>query len=182
MTGRQLQAAKLVGTARLHRSQIAAKVGVTIRTLTTWKSDPDFLAEVRRCQSEWRARSLSIGIADKALRLHNLNNLLARSIGIIHQRARDKWHRQIPGGNTGLLVAREKAIPVSRGHYRATIEYEFDAPLVSGICALMQQAAVEKGEWKDKKDASGAVGGSLEIIVTFVKPGAQTPVDNGGAA
>jgi hypothetical protein len=62
-----------------------------------------------------------------------------------------------PGGATGMLVKEH------RGKNAQQEIWKFDAALVSQINATMKQAAIEEGQWSEKRDMSGSLASSDEF-------------------
>ena len=56
------------------------------------------------------------------------------------------------GGATGMLVKDY------RGKNAEQEIWKFDAALVAQICDVLKQAAIEEGQWTEKRDAKGSVG------------------------
>lgn len=163
LTGQQLKAALMVAQSRLNGKQIAEQLGISRRTLVDWKRLPEFRAEVQRHLAIWRKEVRVRGIAEQEMRLHNLNNLFKRCVGIVHARARDEFHRKVPGGNTGLIVVRQKSLHVGEKEYSTVLEYETDTGLIAEMRNLMEHMAVEKGEWKQKIEHSGEIAQPMQV-------------------
>lgn len=86
MTEPQIEAAKLVAQGRLSLTELAAKIGVCKRTITSWKQLPEFQEELRRLEQATRERIQKKGIGSKNRRLAHLDGLLRRSIGFMKHR------------------------------------------------------------------------------------------------
>ncbi len=185
MTGKKLQAIALVAADKLSNAQIAAKVGVSPRTLDNWKADPEFKAEVERLLNAWHQQVFEKGIADRRRRVYRQNDRWRRLQAVIEQRAKrgreliQQWEREVaageakgespdriqpfPGIETGLIVLK----PTRYG----TVA-EVDTGLLAEMRALEQHTAVELGQWKEKWQPVGEDGdGPAEIRVVFVRPG-----------
>jgi hypothetical protein len=57
-----------------------------------------------------------------------------------------------PGGAPGMLVKDY------RGKNAEREIWKFDAALVAQICDVLKQAAIEEGQWTEKRDANGGLG------------------------
>lgn len=81
---------------------------------------------------------------------------------VIQARAQDPAIAQVPGGETGLIVTREKVIGFGEAAH-ITVEYELDTGLLKELRAHEQQAAQEAGQWAEKREHTGADGGAIKI-------------------
>lgn len=171
LSTRKLQAAELVAEDRLKNRDIAAKIGISLRTLDNWKADPEFQAEVDRILRRWEQHIFQKGIADRRRRLYRLNDRWRRLQAVIEKRAaagrqlmkehlasltdpEDSKVPPYPGIDTGLIVLK----PSKFG-----IVAEVDTGLLSEIRAHEQQAAIELGQWKTKHEITGPDDGPLQV-------------------
>ena len=53
--------------------------------------------------------------------------------------------------------------------------WKFDAALVSQINATMKQAAIEEGQWSEKREMSGSIG--ISVIIARLNAGRQRCAD-----
>ena len=68
-----------------------------------------------------------------------------------------------PGGDTGMLVKDY------RGKNAEQETWKFDAALEAQINATMKQAAIEEGQWSEKREMSGSV--PLEVAKAILNSG-----------
>jgi hypothetical protein len=67
-------------------------------------------------------------------------------------------HRGHPnGGETGMLVKDY------RGKNAEQEIWKFDSALVAKFCDTLKQAAIEEGQWTEKRELSGAVGNAFPL-------------------
>lgn len=142
----QIEAVHLVARDKLTNAEIAARVGISTRTLLSWKSNPDFAAAVTEWRNAWRERVMTDGIADQQRRLFRLNDRWRRMQAVIEQRAQDP-SMTAPGCNTGLMVRTYKSIGSGLTAEKVE-EYEVDTGLLHELRAHEEQAAIELGQWK----------------------------------
>ena len=145
-------AAALVAADALSDEDIGVKCGVSRQTLACWKKHPEFAGRVREHVEAFRASVRARGIAVLENRVHRLNADWQRMQALRAARATDL--SGVPGGETGLLVRREKMIGSGVMAERVE-EYEFDAALLRELRAHEEQAAKELGQWTDKTELSG---------------------------
>lgn len=162
------RAALLVAEDDLTDETIAATIGITRRTLTNWKRNPEFAALVGDHIGQLNAGMLKLAVAKKRKRLEILDDLHTRQLQVITQRAeryaleadtaaaaakRVLGTHTPPEAATGLLV-REETINANGG---STVKWSFDAALTKEIRATQEQAAKELGQWVDKTEIGGTV-------------------------
>lgn len=174
------RAVALVADDQLTDVQIAAELGIAPITLARWKRHPLFTAAVGRYRGEVRARIVARGVRAKENRLDTLNALYAGLLALKDARAADPAMAGVPGGDTGLIVAKPllvkvyeeapvqgfdedgKPIPddiLADREYLASVkrsvivaEYAIDGGLIKSLTDVMKQAAIELGEWNEKND------------------------------
>jgi DNA-binding XRE family transcriptional regulator len=148
---RRTQAAVMLADNSLTDEQIAATIGVTRQALANWKKHPDFQAKVAENVESYRRAVLTSGIADRVKRVLALDDRWQRMKTVIEERADSKEMEHVPGGKTGLLVHQIKA--VGRGEDFQLIDlYVVDDGLLSEMRATEKQAAIEAGQWEEKRD------------------------------
>jgi hypothetical protein len=180
LTEIQLRAADLVARDRLSLAKIARTVGVSERTLDTWKASAEFRSEIERLLNRWAENIEKRGIADKRLRIFNQANRYRRALAFIEKRAQlyrklvnepspppvtdDKGNvlyqpvsvgdllRNVPGGETGMVAWKFKTLHVGEKKYEKIVEYEYDTGLEACIEALEEHTATELGQWKPKQE------------------------------
>ena len=83
--------------------------------------------------------------------------------------ARAFEHAAHPGGSTGLLVKDY------RGKNGEKEYFTFDAVLVAQMNDTLKQAAIEEGQWTEKRDLAGGLG--IALIKERLNAGRQRVVD-----
>jgi hypothetical protein len=145
------------------QEEIVKDCGISRRTLNRWQAEPEFksrVGEIKKINSE---QTVNDGIARKDNRLAIYQDLANRIETIITERAaqmaltgtltdadgNEIEFAKIPGGKSGLLT---------RSYDKLGREvYRFDAALAREYRETLKQAAIEKGQWTEKREASGAV-------------------------
>lgn len=154
-----------MAAGKLTIPQIAKKAGVSQRTVSLWKNDKDFQAEVKRIKNAWRAEVRGKGAADQEERLRGRNDRYARLRAVIEQRAKDPRMKDVPGGKTGLLTVTYKMQSMGEGRGSAAVpEYAVDTGLLTAMLEIEEHNAIEKGEWKLKTVADTNVNVALTIV------------------
>lgn len=146
------RAAFLVAEDRISDELIAAELGISRRTLATWKGQAEFKARVDQITAEVSEQLKAKGLADRAKRLEALNDRHGRMNEVIKQRAENL--KGVPGGgNTGLVVKQVKGIGKGQD-FQVVEEYAVDTGLLREMREHEKQAAIEVGEWTDKTQHS----------------------------
>lgn len=193
----QGDAAALVAADRLTNEQIGAAVGVARKTIERWKAEPAFAARVQEITEAARAEAMRQGIAVKAERIRDYQELRARAWRLIEARAaagqqavdaaatdddaarvlRSMFGRGAlpPGIETGLMVKTIKVVGKVTEE-----EWAVDTGLLSEIRNLDKQAAQELGEWTEKREVGGLNGGPALIRVLY-DDAASAPSPSGSA-
>jgi phage terminase small subunit len=92
---------------------------------------------------------VEVDIRKRPARVEVLQDYLNRMCGLIEARA---WeYSDHPSGATGMLAKDY------RGKNAESEIWKFDAALVSQINATMKQAAIEEGQWSEKRESKGSV-------------------------
>lgn len=162
------RAAFLVADDKLSDEQIAADLNIGRTTLHRWKTDAAFRARVEEIKAEVRAKLSALGIAARQNRLDALNDRARRMADVIKQRAENL--KDVPGGgNTGLLVRQVKGIGKGED-FQVVEEYAVDTALLREMREHEKQAAIEVGEWTEKREHTGKDGEDLfkHIVVEIV--------------
>lgn len=147
--GREL-AAQLVAEGRLTDEKIAAQLGCARRTLTTLKTKPAFQEHVKAIVAKLAEESLKFSIARREGRLAVQQDMEARLLKIVKERAQDPELAAIPGGQTGLICKTIKGI--GKGDdFRVVEVYEADVALVKTLVGLHEQAAKEMGQFVESE-------------------------------
>ena len=137
-------AAQRVAEGKLSEDDIANELKISRATLKRWKSHPGFQARVAEIVAETAAALKKQGIRVKETRLAKLNRMVQRIESVILGRAEDM--PEAPGGKSGLLARDYKGKDADQPVYR------FDAPMVKEYRELLKQAAIEVGEWTEKRE------------------------------
>jgi predicted DNA-binding protein (UPF0251 family) len=147
----QEDAARLVFDDNLSDEQIAAKIGITRRTLARWKLLPEFIARIDLLRQQTRLAILTQGVADKVSRIGAYNDRWQRMQQVITQRQEEYRGRGIAGGESGLLVHTVKAVGSGPAAYTVD-EYAVDTGLLREMREIEKQAAIEIGDWVEKRN------------------------------
>jgi transposase-like protein len=140
------RAAQMFADGTMSSAEIAVKLGVSLRTLATWKRHPGFGNRVVELTQAYADELHSEGVASKQFRLNELNEAYQKLRFIMTERSADPGMMTVPGGTTGLLVRRERMIGTGR-NARRIVEWEIDKALIRAMLTTMKQAAREMGEW-----------------------------------
>lgn len=162
--GKRAKAAQFVAEDQFTNEEIAAKLGIERRTLDRWKSHPDFQAEVKRIVDETREKIVARGIAEKQNRIDALNRRWKLMDDVIQQRA-ENLKSVKGGGNTGLLVRQVKGVGSGEA-FQLIEEYAVDTGLLKELRGHEKQAAIELGEWSEKRELTGKDGEDLFQKIT----------------
>jgi len=118
------------------------------------KNRPEVRKRIMELAAEAAEQFRCLTLGSTKERLMELEDRWRRMKALIRARAGDPRMQQTPGGETGLLVLRQKVL----GNGTGTIdEYCFDHTLMEAMLALEAQAAKELGQWTQK----------LEVTATF---------------
>jgi phage terminase small subunit len=128
---------KAGAAASASRLMTNANVSARIKELKTATAESLVKVEIRK-----RSARVQVG--------QNIVNRLCRL-----REARALEHADHPGGATGMLVKEY------RGKNGQQEIWKFDAALVSQINATMKQAAIEEGQWSEKRDLSDSLANSV---------------------
>lgn len=148
-----LQAAELVAEGRLSDTSIAVKCGFSRSTFYRLKNTRNFRAKVNELVSEIELRIMSRGIARRGQRVKAKNDRWYGLKHIIAERGADPDMQTVPGGKTGLLVRTQKILGKGQDAQVVT-EFAVDTGLLAEMRALEKDAAIEKGEWTEKRDVT----------------------------
>ena len=184
LTKKQEQAAALLADGEPSDELIAKRLKINRTTLHRWKKLPAFQARIDEILAEVKRKLRERGVTEKLNRIESLDNrhrLLKRII-----EARSVEHKDVPGGDTGLLICQVKFIKVYESDEGEAVadesvhptrtsvqvkEYSVDFGLLREMREIEKQAAIELGEWTQKHEHSGTDGGPMPItIIEVVKP------------
>lgn len=153
-TGERALAAQLLAEDKLTDEKIAAEVGVSRTTLHRWKEVPVFQDRVVDIAADIAKKLKRAGIRRRENRLNNLQDRVDRMYKVIHERGKEEAHKEVKGWKTGLLVHQVKG--VGKGEDFQLIDlYAVDTGLLRELREHEKQAAIEVGEWTEKRDSSG---------------------------
>lgn len=185
------EAVKLVAEDRLTDVEIAAQLGKTKKTLENWKQDPQFRERVDAYREEVRAALVARGIREKENRIRTYNDIHGKLLQVIEERAADPNLAHVPGGKTGLIVAKPihakvyEESPVMLGDpdepefitdraylnsvKRSVIEFEYavDTGTLKELREVSKQAAIEVGEWNEKEPGKATALDVLSALAAF---------------
>lgn len=150
-TKQSTKAALLVALDELNDEQIAAKVGVSRRTLAGWKTHDDFRARVDEHVTSFRTAAAGAGIATVQGRVAALEDRWHRLRQVIEERGRADGMDKVPGGTTGLLAHDIKSVGGGIAAERVDV-YSVDTALLKELREHEKQAAMELGQWTEKAD------------------------------
>jgi cell division septum initiation protein DivIVA len=111
------------------------------------RSDANVSARIEELKTSMAEGVVEVDIRKRPARVQILENNLNWMLDLIE--ARSVEHAAHPGGATGMLVKDY------RGKNAEQEIWKFDAALVTQINATMKQAAIEEGQWSEKREMSG---------------------------
>ena len=162
-TRARTEAAVLVAEDALSDEEIAARAGVSRRTLTTWKQHPAFRERVAEKVAELDAAVTRFTIAKRRERIRIRDEQLAKLLTVQKERA-DAYDGQAPGGGTGTQVRQLKVI--GTGDSQQVIEeWVTDTGMQSEMRSLMKEAAQELGQWSEKSTITHTGGIRREFVI-----------------
>lgn len=182
LNAKQLLAVPLVAAGE-HLPAIAARLHMTDRQLFRWVKQPAFAAAVAAETERLMEALRKEGLTNKQNRLDALNADFARLEQVLAERSRDPLVADVPGGETGLIVAEPILIKMwdagdgerdaTNGEAgplgakpvgtRVVYSYKIDDALLHRRQQLAKQMAIEIGEWEERRKvaASGQVDGHI---------------------
>lgn len=146
-------AAQLLAADEFTDQEIADRVGIIRNTLWVWKKSPEFAARVKELAEQLGDLALRYAIGRRARRLRALEDRWERLKRVIAERASALEMAGAPGGDTGLLCRTLKSIGAG-DHAEKVEEYELDAALLKELREHEKQAAIELGQWSEKREHS----------------------------
>ena len=139
------RAALLIAMHELSVPEIARQVGVSAGTIYKWKNLPIFQEEVAHQFDELNRAVLRLPIAQKRKRVEILNELKAKILQVIEERARE-YAGEAPGSGTGILAKTIKQVGVGQ-NMQIIEEWAIDVSAIREILKLDEQTAKELGQW-----------------------------------
>lgn len=136
-----------------------------LRTLKDWSRIHNWQQRLADIAEAERQAIVARGIAERQNRIDALADRHRRMQRVIESRAQE--HADIPGGDTGLLVRQVKVVKVhgefetdEKGRSRfvptgeaiEVEEYAVDTALLKEMREHEKQAAIELGQWSEKRD------------------------------
>lgn len=144
-------AAVLLAEDELTDTEIAAKVGISARQLWAWKKIPEFRARMDELVRDMGDVAMRYAITRRTRRIKGYDERRDKILKVIAERAEE--HAEIHGGDTGLLVKSTKS--VGSGPAAEIIdEYAVDVAVLKELRELEKQAAIEAGQWTEKREHS----------------------------
>ena len=161
-------AAQLCADDALSDAKIAERVGVALRSLTRWKSAPEFQARVAEHVDAWKIEIRKRGLAIKERRIESYIRDFEATNTILVERGNQQVDavsvESFPyagGASTGFIVQDFK------GKDADTPVYSFDAALMRERLNIRKQLAQELGEWTEKQELTGKDGEPIISIEAF---------------
>ena len=151
------RAALLLAERRFDYAEVALRIGITVRTLWTWRRDATFKERVAEIAAELSEAAMGRAIGNKAYRIKVLADKHSDLLAVIEARAADPEMGKVPGGSTGLLV---RKVVASAGKH-ICYEYAVDTPLLKELRGIQEQAAEELGQIVSKREITGKDGVGL---------------------
>lgn len=109
-------------------------------------------ARLQQLWTEVAEKSLKVAISDRNKRLELLQDSVDRIGKLIKERGAEDTMQAVPGGSTGLLCRDYKGKDATQAVYR------FDAALIEKRNETLKQAAIEEGQWTEKRQLTGTIG------------------------
>lgn len=138
----------LLAEDRLTDRAIAKKIDVAYSTLALWKKKPECRARIALYRGEMAAQIFKTGLANRETRVAALADRWQRMHGLMEARAEEyATDPEATGGDTGLIVRTVKVTP--KGD--KIVEFAFDSALFKEMRETEKQAAIELGQWTEKR-------------------------------
>jgi len=152
-TDQKRQAVALVAESNLPLIAIAGELGVARETLWTWRKHPDFAAAMTEIEAELDRDAARFAIVRRRERLAGYDKRRDKALAVVQQRAEHYADRypDVPGGDTGLLTPTFKVVG-SGPTAHTIVEHVFDAALSKELREIEKQAAIEVGQWTEKRE------------------------------
>lgn len=156
------------GTESLTDSQIAARVGVSRRTLMRWKTDPEFQVFVADAEGQIRARALRLPTAQVHNRIKSLDGIAQGILKAIALRAEtysvkadtpEEAARAVFGSDTppwaatGLFVEKKKIA----ANGKTVTDWELDTASVNALKGIYEHVAKQLGQLDDTVNVNHTV-------------------------
>jgi hypothetical protein len=162
----QVQQAALLYARRLHSPRVIARdTGLDYGYMLQLVVNPKFLALVEMHKEAIKAEAPELFVANRDNRLYALNNLFSRYVRLMEER--EERHSEYT--ETGLVTLTEQVKRANGKEEVVSREYAFDAALDKAMRETLKQAAIERGEWQEKKELSGPGGSELNITAVVME-------------
>lgn len=152
-TKKRHRAAQLVADDTLTDVEIAADLRIHKTTLERWKQRPEFIVHVREIVDAYREKIMQRGIAIKAERVRQLQQIADKLTTVMAERA-EALAGEAPGGGTGTITRQLKSVGVGENNM-VVEEYVVDKGLLLELRGTLEQTAKELGEWVVKHEHAG---------------------------
>jgi phage terminase small subunit len=144
-----------------------SKSGAAAASASRLLTNANVSARIRELKTATAESVVKIEIRKRSARVQVGQNIVDRLCRLREARALE--YADHPGGATGMLVKEY------RGKNGQQEIWKFDAALVSQINATMKQAAIEEGQWSEKRDLSGSLADS--VLTARIDAGRQRVAD-----
>ena len=174
LTPKQRQAAILLAEDELTDQAIADQLGVTKRTIATWKTIPEIKDQIASYVDELEDLALSRSFARKSRRLARYEKRLDAIDTLITERGAEMAD-EVPGGGTGLLLRIPKTVKHTYEPdpedpdgkeivvHIETNEYREATQLLKEEREILKQYAIETGQFAERREHTGANGTPIQI-------------------
>lgn len=161
LSPRKRQTAFLLAQGRLTVDEIAQEVGVSPRTIDTYKADPAVRGEVAKLLQESGEELKKFLLGHKNRRLLDLQRMYDVLWDTLRERARDPRVQGVAGGRHGVTVAEPWRVVSGKpdgdtpGKPKLIRRYRIDLALFQEMREIQKQAAIELGQWTENRNLSG---------------------------
>lgn len=149
-TPRREQAALEVARDLLPDTAIAESCGVSKQSLEQWKRAAAFQSRVQWHRDHWKEELRALGLSDRQNRVAGKQERYDKLRQVIEERGAAEEMQAVPGGTTGLLVKRVKAVGFGED-MEIVQEYAVDTPTLKEMRELETEVAKELGQWVERK-------------------------------
>lgn len=148
---------------------VADEIGVSRRTITRWKDDPEFRAMIQDAKGKITADALRLPIAQKLERVRILNDSLMGDLEA--KRLRAEHYAALRDDNAGSAMMQDfgfaipawaatgkfVAQPKIAANGKTVVEWAYDRALETSINEKLKQAAQELGQWEENVNVNHAM-------------------------
>lgn len=120
------------------------------------------LARIKELKATISDGVVALEIRKRSARVQALQANLDRMLALIEARAAE--YADSAAGATGMLVQDYRGKDADR------MVWKFDGALVAQINDTLKQAAIEEGQWTEKRDTGTGVVVPVKVTVVFVNP------------